>query len=261
MAAPWTLTPSSEVTLPYALSLALIAAYWLWRVAHEARQGWAPQVAWWAVPGLGLLWLTPPLEVPALFGVGAALLLLAEFWPAAFRPARERPSLAWPLVGMLSGLLLLVLLAVQGGPAPSVTLALMALLAGLGGGLSAALYRTRRPAHPLGLEIRFGPVQQPEWPDLSVTVTERGARLVNVSKVPLRLAGWSPSGMNAWLRVRDEGGSPLNTLSSGQSAFLPLPQHVGGIRVWYVTGSRSGEPRLFRADWTPQVYADRRILN
>lgn len=251
----------AEITLPYALSLALIAAYWLWRVAREARFGWVPRVSWWAVPGLGLLHLTPPLEVPALFGVGAALLLLAEFWPGAFRPARERPSLAWPLVGVLTGLLLLARIAVWGGTDVSVTLALMALLAGLGGGLCAALHRTRRPERTPGLEVRFGPVQQPEWPDLSVTVTERGARLVNVSKAPLRLAGWSPSGINAWLRVRDEGGAPLNTLGSGQSAFLPLPQHAGGIRVWYVTGPRGGEPRLFRADWTPQAYADRRVLN
>ncbi|EYB67502.1 hypothetical protein DEIPH_ctg040orf0076 [Deinococcus phoenicis] len=263
--ADW-LAPISHITLPYALALALIAAYWLWRVAREAGHRWVPHVSWWAVPGLGLLWTTPLADAPALFGLGAALLLLAEFWPGAFRPARVRPGWAWPAVGVVVGLTLLGLTAVRGGTDLSVTLALAALLAGLGGLLSAALYREHAASRLPGLEVRFGRVQFPEWPDLSVTLTERGARLVNVSDGPLRLAGWSPSGMNAWLRVRDEGGAPLNTLNAGQSAFLPLNGRAGGVRVWYVPvhrrgGRQPGEPRLFRADWTPPVYADQRVLN
>ena len=139
---PWlSLLPIPRVTPPYALALGLIAAYWLWRVAREAGQRWAPRVAWWAVPGLGLLWAAPQADVPALFGLGAAALLLAEFWPGAFRPARARPGWAWPLVGVVCGLTLLALVAVRGGTGPevSVTFALMALLAGLGGLLSAGL--------------------------------------------------------------------------------------------------------------------------
>ncbi|MEW6421745.1 MAG: hypothetical protein AB1511_08460 [Deinococcota bacterium] len=255
------LTPIEQVTPLYALALALIAGYWLWRVAREARQRGVPHVAWWAVPGLALLWLTPLTAVPALFGIGAALLLLAEFWPGAFRPARARPGWTWPLVGVLVGLALLALIAAQGGSEISVMLALTALLAGLGGLLSAGLYREWSATRPLGLEVRFARVQLPEWPDLSVTLTERGARLVNVSDGPLRLAGWSPSGMNAWLRVRTEGGAPLNTLHVGQSAFLPLSERACGVRVWYVPGHRQAQPRLFRADWTPQAYADQRVLN
>lgn len=253
--------PSARLTLPYALTLALIAAYWLWRVAREARARWEPRVAWWAVPGLALLLLAPLLEVPALFGLGAALLLLAEFWPGAFRPARTRPSWAWPLVGVLGGLALLGLVAVQPGrEAAALVAALASLLAGLGGLSAWALYRVR-PARLPGLEVRFGRVRQPEWPDLSVTLTGHGARLVNVSGGPLRLAGWSPSGSNAWLRVRDEGGAPLNVLAAGQSAFLPLGAREGGVRVWYLSGRRRREARLFRADWTPRAYADGRVLN
>lgn len=263
---PWFgLFPISRITVLYALVLALIAAYWLWRVAREARQGWEPRVSWWALPGLALLWAAPLADVPALFGLGAGALLLAEFWPGAFRPLRERPGWAWPLVGVFSGLGLLGLVAVQrgtgAGTEASVTLALMALLAGLGGLLAAGLYRGRTRARPPGLEVRFARVQQPEWPDLSVTLTERGARLVNVSGSPLRLAGWSPTGVNAWLRVRDESGAPLNTLAAGQSAFLPLNERTGGVRVWYLPGQRHSQPRLFRADWTPQAYAGRRVLN
>lgn len=259
-----TLAPISRLTLPYALALALIAGYWLGRVAGASRQRRVAGVAWWAVPGLALLWLTPLADVPALFGLGAALLLLAEFWPGAFRFTRVRPGWAWPLVLLLGGLTLLGLTAARGGPAVSVTVALAALLAGLGGLLAAGLFPASRPAARLpGLEVRFGRVRQPEWPDLSVTLTEQGARLVNVSDGPLRLAGWSPSGVNAWLRVRDEGGSPLNRLAAGQSALLPLGERAGGVRVWYVPEGRGGqaEPRLFRADWTPPAYADLRVLN
>ncbi|GAA5511605.1 hypothetical protein Dcar01_00316 [Deinococcus carri] len=254
------LTPGDQVTPQYAVALALIAGYWLWRVAREAGRRLVPRVSWWTVPGLGLLWLTPVADVPALFGLGAALLLLAEFWPGAFRPARERPAWAWPLVGVLTGLALLALDAARGGTEAAVVVALAALLAGLGG-LSAALYRERPRSRTLGLEVRFAPVQLPEWPDLSVTLTERGAELVNVSGKPLRLAGWSPSGMNAWLRVRTEAGTPLNTLHAGQAAFLPLNERMGGVRVWYMPTHRRAGPCLFRADWTPQAYADQRVLN
>nr|WP_221269812.1 hypothetical protein [Deinococcus budaensis] len=254
------MVPAAGLTPLYGLTLALIAAYWLWRVAREARARWEPRVAWWAVPGLALLGLAPLWEVPALFGLGAALLLLAEFWPGAFRPARERPGWAWPMVGVLGGLALLGLVAAQRGSEVALAAALASLLAGLGGLSAWALYRAR-PARPPGLEVRFGQVRQPEWPDLSVTLTGQGARLVNVSGGPLRLAGWSPSGSNAWLRVRDEGGAPLNVLAAGQSAFLPLGAREGGVRVWYLPARRRSEARLFRADWTPQAYADSRVLN
>ncbi|BDP40826.1 hypothetical protein DAETH_07950 [Deinococcus aetherius] len=259
-----TLAPISRLTLPYALALGLIAAYWLGRVAGETRRRRVPRAAWWGVPGLALLWLTPLLEVPALFSLGAALLLFAEFWPGAFRYTRARPGPSWPLALLLSGLTLLGLIAARGGTGVSVAAALALLLGGVGGLLAAGLFPAGSPAPRLpGLEVRFGRVRQPEWPDLSVTLTGEGARLVNVSSGPVHLAGWSPSGVNAWLRVRDEGGAPLNRLAAGQSALLPLGERAGGVRVWYVPEGRGGraEPRLFRADWTPPAYADSRVLN
>ena len=74
------LVPAARLTAPYALTLALIAAYWLWRVAREARARWEPRVTWWAVPGLTLLllahagwhWLQQQAEPSARF-VQAAL--------------------------------------------------------------------------------------------------------------------------------------------------------------------------------------------
>ncbi|MDL2345807.1 hypothetical protein QOL99_16875, partial [Deinococcus sp. MIMF12] len=117
------------------------------------------------------------------------------------------------------------------------------------------------PARRLpGLEVRFGPTGHPEWPDLSLALTGRGARLTNVSDGPLWLAGWSPSGTNAWLRVRDDGGAPLNLLPSGGQATLPLRGWERGVRVWYVREAGSGPSQLFRADWTPPD-AGERVLN
>ena len=253
--------PISSITLPYTLALGLLAGYWLARVAWAARQRRVPRAAWWAVPGLTLLWATPLADVPALFGLGAALLLFAEFWPGAFRPARERPGWAWPLVGVVTGVAVLVLASLRGGTEASLGMALASSLAGLGGLLSSALFTVPARTHVPGLEVRFAPVQLPEWPDLSVTLTERGAQLQNVSGQALWLAGWSPSGTNAWLTVRGENGVRLNTLGSGQSAFLPLNGAHGGVRVWYVPAGAPKRARLFRADWTPQMYAGTRVLN
>lgn len=260
------MTFAAYVTPLYALCLALIAGHWLWRVGREARFRHVPRVAWWAVPGWGALLLAPLLEVPALFGLGAAALLLAEYWPGAYRPARTRPGAAWPLVGAVLGFAVLALLAAQGaGPvrdvAPSLAAALGLGLAGAGGLLARALFRSLPPARPApGLEVRFSPAQPPEWPDLSLALTGRGARLTNVSDGPLWLAGWSPSGTNAWLRVRDEGGAPLNLLPSGGQATLPLRGGERGVRVWYVRDPGSGPSQLFRADWTPPG-AGERVLN
>lgn len=260
------MTFAAYVTPLYAFALALVAGYWLWRMGREARFRHEPRVAWWAVPGWAALLLAPLLEVPALFGLGAAALLLAEYWPGAYRPTRTRPGGSWPLVGTLLGLALLALLAAQGGGrvrdvAVPLTAALGLGLAGAGGLIARALFRPLPPARRLpGLEVRFGPTGHPEWPDLSLTLTGRGARLTNVSDGPLWLAGWSPSGTNAWLRVRDEGGAPLNVLPSGGHAYLPLRGWERGVRVWYVREPGPGPSQLFRADWTPPGGGER-VLN
>ncbi|SMB91342.1 hypothetical protein [Deinococcus hopiensis] len=253
--------PIASITPAYALALGLIAGYWLLRVAWAARRRLTPHMAWWAVPGVALLWATPLTEADALFGLGAAMLLFAEFWPLAYRPARARPGWAWPTVGVVFGLAALSLAALHGSGGLSLALALTSSLAGLGGLLSAALFSLPAARRAPGLELRFAPVQLPEWPDLSVTVTERGAQLQNVSGQALWLAGWSPADLNAWLPVRTENGRRLNTLDRGQSAFLPLGEQHSGVRVWYVPARTPEQARLFRADWTPQRYAGTRVLN
>lgn len=254
------LTPLTRVSGLFAVVIGLLAAYWLLRVGREARLGWAPRVAWWSVPGLALLLFAPVLDVPALFGIGAALLLIAEYWPGAFSPARQKPSPAWPLVGVALGAVLTISI-VRAPEVSSVAVgaALILLLLGTGGLLASVLYpvSTRLP----GFGVRWQTAQSPELPDLTVTLTEHGAQLRNVSRRTLNLAGWSPASVNGWLRLRDEGGRPLNTLRVGQTAFLPLDGQESGVRVWYVAGSTSAMPLLFRADWTPRVRADYRVLN
>ncbi len=267
-AALFAVTPITEITLPFALALGLIALYWLLRVAREARLGYLPRVAWWALPGLALLLLTPVLDVPALFGIGAAALLLAEFWPLPYRRAATRPSPAWPLVGVLSAVALMA--AVLNAPTPqplAFGAALGALLAGAAGLLGVALYPVRETGRAaagrsstLNFQARWHRTVTPEWPDLSVTLSERGAHLKNISRRPLLLAGWSPAGINAWYRVRGPDGRVLAELRAGQEALLPMNGRDSGVRVWYGPDP-SSDPHLFRADWTPTARADQRVLN
>ena len=92
------LEPLYPVSGVLALSIALIAAYWLVRIGREARRRFVPTVAWWTLPGLGMLLAAAILDIPALFGVGAAVLLLAEFWPGAYRRTADRPPFALSLI-------------------------------------------------------------------------------------------------------------------------------------------------------------------
>ncbi|MDB5046166.1 MAG: hypothetical protein JWQ08_2216 [Deinococcus sp.] len=255
------LTPLTRVSGAFALMIGLLAAYWLLRVGREARLGQVPRAAWWSVPGLAMVLFAPVLDVPALFGIGAAVLLIAEFWPGAFVFSRRKPGVAWPLVSLLLGAVLT--LAIVSAPevdSVAVGAALMLLLAGAGGLISSVLYPPAAARTP-GFGVRWQAVQSPELPDLTVTLTEHGAQLRNISRRTLNLAGWSPASVNGWLRLRDEGGQPLNTLRAGQTAFLPLDGQESGVRVWYVAGGTSGTPLLFRADWTPRVHANYRVLN
>lgn len=245
----------------FGLSLLLLVAYWLGRVGREARQGFRPGVAWWTVPGLLCVLLAPVLDVPPLFGVGAGLLLLAEFWPLAYRRARTRPGWTWPLIAALLGLALgWSALNTGAGQTLPLIAGLLLLLSGLAGLIASAAY-PRATLTELGFQTRWGRSRVPEWPDLSVTLTPSGAQIRNVSRAPLRLAGWSPRSVNGWLLVRDPQGQPLNTLRAGQSAFLPLAHHEGGVRVWYVPVRRPQETLLFRADWTPVQAQGTRVLN
>lgn len=261
----------------YAVMLGLIAAYWWGRVWREARLGYAPRVAWWAVPGLGALLLAQLLDVPALFGVGAGLLLLAEFWPAAFVPAPGR-SPQWERVGWaLVGVVLAGTLILSPGPLgprdpwTGVTglLALVAcvavLLSVLGRPRGARRPGGRALVPPLktvGFTTRWAEAVSPAWPELSVTLTGNGAQLRNVSPRPLLLAGWSPAGVNAWMRPRRPDGTPLEVLGVGEEVFVPLGPGDGGVRVWYRPERPDAPPHLFRADWVPARPAGaERVLN
>ncbi|WP_288404230.1 hypothetical protein [uncultured Deinococcus sp.] len=249
------------VTPLFGLSLLLLAAYWLGQVWREARRGWRPGAAWWAVAGLLALLLAPVLDVPPLFGVGGGLLLVLEFWVPGYRRARTRPGWTWPLIAALLGAALGWSALVTGaGQTLPLVAGLTLLLCGLAGLLSSAAYpRTRRTE--LGFQARWSRSRVPEWPDLSVTLTPSGAQIRNVSRSELRLAGWSPRSVNGWLLVRDPQGQPLNTLRAGQTAFLPLAHHEGGVRVWYVPVRGPQDTLLFRADWTPVQSQGTRVLN
>lgn len=248
----------------YAMVIGLMALYLALRAAREARLGYLPRVAWWAVPGLGLLLLTPTLDVPALFGMGAALLLLAEFWPYAYRRAPSRPRPAWPLVMILIGAALAWSVAQIGRPEPvAVVAAMCALLSGVLGLLGVVLYpagKAKTTATPLNFQTRWHRTLTPEWPDLSVTLSEQGAHIRNISKRPVRLAGWSPAGINAWYRVRGPDGQVLSELRVGQEVLLPVGERDSGVRVWYGP-DKAQDAYLFRADWTPVGRADQRVLN
>lgn len=253
------------VTALYAAMLVLLGAFWLARVAREARRGQRPGVAWWGVPGLLALLLSRSEDLPALFGIGAALLALAEFWPRAYRPTRRRPGWAWPLVAWATALGLIALTPEGLNRAGIYTVLALGLL-GAAGSLVAALIPA--PQRPLrseppepGFALRWRPATVPEWPEFSVTLTARGAELRNESSQPLSLAGWSPRSVNAWLIPRDPQGRRLNVLPSGQSVFLPLAGNEPGLRVWYTAPGAAREPRLFRADWTPAPARGERVLH
>ncbi|THF87982.1 hypothetical protein E7T09_01800 [Deinococcus sp. KSM4-11] len=253
------LGPLLPISGALALSVALIAGYWLLRVIREARSRFMPGVAYWAVPGLAALLTAALLDIPALFGVGLAALALAEYWPDAYRPVRSRPAFAWPAVGVILGLAVLPAAWQQVEPLLLV-LALVLLLAGVAGLLAAVLYP--RPARAaLGFQVRWNTALVPEWPELNITLTERGAHLKNVSRGKLLLAGWSPAGVNAWYRVRGENGQVLAELRAGQVALLPVTAWDSGVRVWYGNAGTEPSARLFRADWTPAARASERVLN
>ncbi|PTA69851.1 hypothetical protein C8263_00300 [Deinococcus arcticus] len=262
MNAAWPLlgTPG-ELSPALAVVGTLIAAYWLGRVGVAARRQWRPATAWWAPPGVGLLLLAPVLDVPALFGLGAALLLLAEYGPGAFRPAPDRPQVAWPLVGLVVGGALTASLQRSGLSSFTFFVTLVVLLSSAAGLLSAALFRRQPAPLALGFAARWKAPVTPPWPELSVTLSARGAHLRNISGARLHLAGWSPAGVNAWYRVRSEQGQPLAELAAGQEAVLPVSAYDSGVRVWYAAARTPGTPHLFRADWTPTAYAETRVLN
>ena len=243
----------TQATGLFFLTTLLPLAYWLLRVLQAAQRRRVPGVAWWAVPGWVTLLFAGLLGQPTFLALGAAALLLAEFWPRAYRPAATRPRALWPAFGAVLGLVLLFVTLAQwlAEPQPlALAAALAFLLAGAAGLVAALSWRPLnvRPPRPWP---RIARVTVPDVPDLSLSLTRRGAQLQNVSPGPLELAGWSPERINAWLPFKDEHGQRLGALQAGQSAWVPLSENDHGLRVWYYTAASSDVPRLFRADWQP----------
>ncbi len=264
----------TQLTPLYAAVLLAAALMWLWQVAQAARRSLWPRLGVLMPLGLGSLLAAPVLDVPALFGMGAAFVLIAAYWPVLrLRSAPSCWTRSWPWLMFSAGLLWAVgAVQVQSiaGLLGGVVLTLFA-AAHL---LSALLYPRRRPpaARPISPFLRrWHEALVPATPDLELTLDVDAARLLNTSGRTLHLAGWSPASGNAWLRARSSAGTPLTTLNAGETAYLtpwsPLDSgHSGGLRLWY---ARDGEEvtYLFRADWASSwalpgdTEARQRVLN
>ncbi|AWN23073.1 hypothetical protein DKM44_07395 [Deinococcus irradiatisoli] len=271
----------TQLTPLYVAVLLAAALMWLWQVAQAARRSLWPRLGVLMPLGLASLLAAPLLDVPALFGMGAAFVLIAAYWPALRLrrpPGRWARREAWLI---FAAALLWAVGAVLGALpartpfndtqwilASGLTLYAAARL------LSVLLYPRRRPATarrvPDPFLRRWQGTLIPDLPDLELTLDVNAARLLNTSGRTLHLAGWSPASSNAWLRARSAAGAPLSTLNAGETAYLtpwsPLDAgHSSGLRLWYV---RDGEDAtyLFRADWTgswarPGEAAPERVLN
>ena len=255
----------TTLSVPYLLALFGLSVQWLLAVWRQARVGRRPRLAYLAAPGLAALLAAPILQADPLFGLGAALLLIAAYAGGAYAPAPLRHH----VLALRWGRLFVLALAFLGGvgqglslPAPVWALWAAFLLLALGYLLSSGRQiQTQAAVTVPGLALRFGPLNSPAWPDLELRVEGDYARLQNVGSSRLVLAGWSPSGENGWLRPQDAQGRVLSLLPKGGTALLtPWPAGQSGVRVWYV---RQGEPEValvFRADWTP-LNSPQRVLN
>ena len=269
------MTTIHQLTPLYLAVLLGVALIWLWQVAQAARKNLWPQLGVLMPLGLGALLAAPVLDVPALFGMGAAFVLIAAYFPLLrLRPLPGRTTLVWTWLGLgFSAALMMV--SVQLQSVAGVLWAVPAALLSLALLLSRVLSPRRRPPRAAQLPAtnaflrRWQGVVTPSLPDLELTLEVGAAKLLNTSGRTLHLAGWSPVSDNAWLSTRSADGSPLSRLPAGATAYLtpwsPLDSSSAGVRLWY---AREGEDTtyLFRADWasswvrgTPD--AGERVLN
>ncbi|AZI42215.1 hypothetical protein EHF33_05180 [Deinococcus psychrotolerans] len=253
------MTTLTQLTPLYAAVLLGVAITWLWQVAKSARRSLWPRLGILMPLGLTSLLAAPVLDVPALFGMGAGLVLIAAYWPVLRLRGPPRPAEG----GLMWLLLIAGLLSVSWGVqmqsanllfgAAALTLYSLALL------LSATLYPKRFNVIAPNFKVsptflrRWQGAVTPAVADLELTLDVNAARLVNTSGHTLHLAGWSPASGNAWLRTRSADGELLSTLSAGETVYLMpwSPMRGGpheGVRLWY---AREGEDAtyLFRADW------------
>lgn len=267
---PAALEPLARLTPLYLLTLAALLGSWLLTVVGRARQGERPHFALLAAPGLACLLTAPLAEAPAFFGVGAVLLLIAFYWPYAYRrahPPRQRAAFPGPalLLSVLASLACTLLPWTRSGYLLSAALLGLA-LAGLGVALGRVLQPRRRAPRPWqGPFLRLARTQLPVTAELELRFSGAQPYLDNLSATAVEVWGWSPvlrtelGPMNAWLPLRAEDGGRLPTLTNRGSGLLsPWPAEATGLRVWYTHGD--GQPRLFRADWHV-VPTSERVLN
>lgn len=271
------MTTLTQLTPLYAAVLLSVAITWLWQVAQSARKSLWPRLGLLMPLGLASLLAAPVLDVPALFGMGAGLVLIAAYWPVPRLrgpPRRAEGGSTWLL---LIAALLWISWAVQVQSVnqllgvAALTLYSLALL------LSALLYPKRSSVAAPNFKVpqtflrRWQGAVTPAVADLELTLDMNAARLLNTSGHTLHLAGWSPASGNAWLRIRSADGKLLSTLDAGETAYLMpwSPMRGGaheGVRLWY---AREGEDAtyLFRADWANSwvkesaAEAGERVLN
>lgn len=248
-----------QLTPLYTAVLVVVAAMWLWQIAQAARKSLWPRLGILMPLGLVSLLAAPVLDVPALFGMGAAFVLIAAYFPLMqLRATPRRYALVWTLLTVAVALAWMVA-AVQLQSVNYLFGSVALLLYSWALLLSALLY-PRRAAHSAPLNGPTTPFLRrwqgaviPTVADLELTLEVDAARLLNTSGQTLYLAGWSPASANAWLGIRNEAGQPLAALNAGETAYLtpwsPISSHPNeGVRLWY---SREGEDAtyLFRADW------------
>jgi len=79
----------TTLSWPYLLAVLALALHWLVRVWRHARQGERPAFAYLAAPGVSALLAAPLVQADPMFGLGAALLLIAAYAPGASSPPRS----------------------------------------------------------------------------------------------------------------------------------------------------------------------------
>lgn len=260
-------TPFFErLNLWFIAALGVLVLYWLGRIAFAARQRKRPGPALWSVAGLLSLLLAPLTEVPALFGLGAAVLLLADWWPRAFVATGQRPRWGWGLMLVLVGA---GVLAVTKLTYLSLMLGGALTLGGLAWLLSGLLWPTQRPisegwwlppsslgklqAPTFGSEWRWQPQWQPDPPDLSLSLGQGYLLLHNSSGQTVHLRGWSPTHRNTFLAL------DTRLPAAAQQRLSREPQQQG-VRVWYTMEGQSGV-RVLRTDWLEGEAGGERTLN
>lgn len=282
--------PITQLTPLYGLLIALVALHWLRRVQLEAQAARIPRLAWAAAFGVGFLLMAPTLENPLLIGIGAALLLLVDWWLPAYQraPANWRPERWLAACALVLGLVAVAMALLQvefvDWSPESIDIVLscgiLTALVGLANLLVAHFLPQRIPKAVMWLPQnqlsqdfawRWRTVLPSEGNELSVSLHEQWAELRNETDYTLYLLGWSPIGLsqvagprlglNVWLMPKNTQDQAVRQLVAGETLSLPIPAEARGIKLWYrhasattLKGSKDEAkgPYMFRASWSGQ---------